>query len=468
MARDYLSGVDTAMLQMDGPTNPMEITTVMVFASPIDYARLKATIEVRLLGIRRFRQRLAWSRLGVGRPYWQDDPGFDLDYHLQRVHLGSSAPADQADLQKAVSFLASTPLDLSRPPWQLHLIENHGEGSALVVRSHHAIGDGVALVQVMLSLTDTDPKAPWPTAELQNRDLEEAPQRPVRSGLKAAHRSTNAVRQGASVLGHPPALRALGDLVKNAAADIGRFLVSEADPDTALRGELGLNKRIAWSGGVRLADIKAIREALGGTVNDVMLSVVAGSLRRYLEARGEGVDGISLRVMVPVDVRPPGDGGELGNWVGGMFVSLPINIADPVCRLDEMVRHVNGRKDSLQAPAFYRALNFLGRGPGWMTKGLVNSFGAKTTVVMTNVKGPQEQLYLAGAPVTKIVGWVPTTGGMAIGVSVFSYNGHVRLGVLTDAGLIPDPESIIAGFRAEVELLLDRVRDIIEERDQRN
>ena len=450
MARPYLSNVDAAMLQLDEPTNPMVITTVMVFGSPIDYEHLKATLKVRLLDIARFRQRLAWSRGGIGRPYWEEDPGFDLGYHLQRARLGTAAPADQDVLQKAVGLLASTPLDMSRPLWQLHLIDGYGDGSVLVVRSHHAIADGVALVHVMLSLTDPEPDAAWPGPEPAD------PPRPGRSRLKA-------IQQGAGMLKHPSLLRSLGRMGLGATADMGRFLISEPDPDTALRGELGYNKRVAWSAGVPLEEIKTIGKALGGTVNDVMLSVVAGALRRYLKQRGESVEGIDLRVTVPVNVRPLGDGGKLGNRVGAMFVTLPVSIADPVCRLGEIVQHVNGRKNSLEAPVYFAALNVLGRAPAPITKGLVNTFGKKASVVMTNVKGPQEQLYLAGAPLTELIAWVPTTGGMALGLSVLSYAGEVRLGVLTDGGLMPDPGAIIAGFHAEFESLLGRASGSVDD-----
>jgi WS/DGAT/MGAT family acyltransferase len=264
------------------------------------------------------------------------------------------------------------------------------------------------------------------------------------------------VQQGVGLLARPSLLLNLGHIGRDAAADLGRFLLLEPDPHTALRGELGVNKRAAWSAGVPLEDIKTIQRALGGTVNDVLLTVVAGALRRYLEDQGEPVDSINLRVAVPVNMRPPGNEAELGNRVGAMFVPLPISIADPVCRLGEIVRHVNGRKGSWEAPVTFAALNVLGRAPARITNRLVNTFGTRASVVMTNVKGPQEQLYLAGSPLTAVMAWVPTTGRMGIGISVLSYAGKVRLGVLTDEALTPDPETIIAGFHAEYEVRLAR------------
>ena len=461
MARAYLSNVDAALLQMDDPTNPMMITAVMVFDSPIDFQRLKATLEACLLGMVQFRQRLAWSRLGTGRPYWKEDPGFDLDYHLQRAHLGMSSPSGRDVLQDTVSLLASTPLDLSRPLWQFHLIENYGDGCALVARLHHAIADGMALVHVMLSLTDSDPKAPWPTVELEKPQQRDPNQqgtllRSARSRLDATRQTANMVQVGVGLLARPSLLLNLGHMGRNAVADLGRLLLLEPDPDTALRGELGVNKRAAWSAGVPLEDIKTIQRTLGGTVNDVLLTVVAGALRRYLEDQGEPVDSINLRVAVPVNMRPPGNEADLGNRVGAIFVALPISIADPVCRLGEIVRHVNGRKDSWEAPVISVALKFLGRAPAQITNTLVNTFGTRASVVMTNVRGPQEQLYLAGSPLAALMAWAPTTGRMGIGISVLSYAGKARLGILTDEGLTPEPETIIAGFHTELGVLLGR------------
>ena len=367
MARVHLSNIDAALLQLDDPTNLMMNTAVMLFNSPLDFERLKATLEVRLLSMNRFRQRLAWPRLGPGKPYWQDDPDFDRGYHLQRAAL--PPPGNQAALQDVVSLLVSTPLDLSRPPWQFHFIENYADCCALVLRLHHSIADGMALIHVILSLTDSNPNAPWPSVSPERSrrwraSRLAAPLRPARSRLKATCKTaTNVLQEGIDLLVCPSHLLDVGHTGRNAAADLGRFLLLQPDPSTVLRGELGVSKRVAWSAGIPLEDVKLIRRALGGTVNDVLLTVAAGALRRYLQDRGEPVDNISMRVTVPVNMRPPGREAELGNQVGAVFVPLPISIADPVCRLGEVVRQMKGRKDSLEAPVFFTALNILGYAP---------------------------------------------------------------------------------------------------------
>lgn len=359
MVRAYLSNIDAALLHLDDPTNLMMITGVMVFKSPIDLQRLKATIEARLLSMNRFRQRLARSRLGTGRVYWENDRGFDLGYHVQRPAL--PPPGDQAGLQEVVSLLASTPLDRSKPLWQFHLIENYAECCALVARFHHSIADGMALVHVMLSPTDSEPNAPWPTVQLEGARRRSASRpgtllRPARSRLKATGgTAVQVVQEGVDLLMHPSHLLKMGHVGRNAAVELGRFLLLEPDPNTILRGELGVSKRAAWSAGIPLEDIRAIRRALGGTINDVLLTLVTGALRRYLQDRGEPVDNFSMRVTVPVNVRPSGREADLGNRVGALFVTLPVSIGDPVCRLGEIVRRMNGLKDSLEAPLYSMA-----------------------------------------------------------------------------------------------------------------
>jgi diacylglycerol O-acyltransferase len=456
VTRDYLSSIDTAMLQLEDPTNLMMITGVMVFRSPIDFERLRATVEARLAGLRRFRQRLAWSRLGLGAPYWKDDPDFDLGYHVQRATL--PPPGDQATLQDVVSLLASTPLDLTKPLWQFHLIENYTECCALVMRFHHSIGDGMAIMHVILSLTDSDPDAAWPVVQPDHLQRDRAgraagPKRSTRRGAVGA-----ILREGFGLLAEPERISELGRTGRDAAAELGRFLLHKPDPDSVLKGELGVDKRAAWSTGIALEEVKAIQQRLGGTVNDVLLTVVSGAMRRYMQDRGDPVDHLTIRTAVPVNLRPEGSQGELGNRVGAIFVTLPISIADPACRLSEIVRRMNDQKDSLEAPAFYVALSALGQTPARMANALMNTFTTRATMVMTNVRGPQKRLYLAGSPVEALLPWAPTTGRMGVAVSILSYAGEVRLGLLTDQGLVPDPETIIDAFDAEFETLQARAR----------
>jgi WS/DGAT/MGAT family acyltransferase len=341
---------------------------------------------------------------------------------VQRATL--PPPGDQTALQDVVSLLASTPLDLTRPLWQFHLIENYAECCALVMRFHHSIGDGMALLHVILSLADSNPDAAWPVVQPEHlqRDRADRPGiwgQPADPDRKAVRSPVGTLlREGFGLLAEPERM-----------AELGRFLLHKPDPDTVLKGELGVDKRAAWSAGIALEEVKAIQQALGGTVNDLLLTIVTGALRRYMEDRGDPVDGIAIRTAVPVNLRPAGSEGELGNRVGAVFVTLPISIADPACRLSEIVRRMNDQKDSLEAPAFYVALGALGQTPARIANTLISTFSTRATAVMTNVRGPQQRLYLAGAPVEALLPWAPTTGRMGVAVSILSYAGEVRLGL---------------------------------------
>ena len=460
MARKSLSSVDTAWLRMEVPANLMMITGVLVFSAPMDYERLKATIEKRLLPFDRFRQRIVRPALGI--PYWEKDPDFDLNYHLQLATL--PAPGDQDALQDTASLLASTQLDSSKPLWQLHLIEGYGEGCALICRLHHCIGDGLALVHVLLSLTDTEPGTPWPVIEPQARRRQRTSTmskllRPARVACKTTQQVTGTMLgQCREVRADPAHALDLARLGVRGTTALARLLLLWPDRKTIFKGPLHVPKRAAWSAPIPLADIKSIGGELGGTVNDVLLTAMSGALRRYLLARGERVDGLNFRAIVPVDLRKPGTEEELGNKFGLVFLSLPVGIVDPGERLRELRRRMDALKDTLEAPVAYGIVSTIGRLPQAMQDVVVDIFGLKGTAVMTNVMGPTEQLYLAGAPLESLMFWVPQSGRLGLGVSILSYNGQVWMGTITDAGLVSDPDSIIDAFHAEFDELLEVAR----------
>ncbi len=350
MTRKPLSSVDTAWLRMEDPTNLMMITGILVFRTPMDYERLRMTVEERLLRFSRFRQRVGGSV--TGGYYWTDDADFDLDYHLPRASL--PAPGDQAALQDLASLLASTQLDHSKPLWQVHFVEEYGDGCALICRLHHCIGDGLALVHVLLSLTDEEPDVPWP---LFQPTVEARPHRRRRSKILQSPKATLQIarRVGGALIEQCQEMRAdpsrAADLVRTggrASYALARLLGYWPDPKTIFKGSLGIGKRAAWSDPIPLADVKSIGKGLGGTVNDVLLTAMSGALRHYLQSRDGKVDGLNFRAVVPVNLRPPGTEEELGNKFGLVFLSLPIGIADPQQRLQELKRRMDALKDSLK------------------------------------------------------------------------------------------------------------------------
>jgi diacylglycerol O-acyltransferase len=462
MAREPISNVDTVWLRVEDPTNLMMINGVLVFGAPLDFERLKETLEAGLLRFRRFRQRVVRPGGAMGRLAWEDDPAFDMDNHLKRIEL--APPGDQAVLQDLSSELSSTQLDMSRPLWQFHLIESYGQGSALICRLHHAMGDGVALVQVLLAMTSVDPDGP-PLYTLQGE-----PPSPVRLRaprffprtrrlIRGTRRAAGMIcREGMKVIADPWRAVELARSGAGEAKAAAILVLRWPDPKTVLKGKLGMTKRVAWSQPLALADVKAVGLALGGTVNDVLLSAMAGGLRRYLQGRNQPVDDLSIRAIVPVNMRQPGTELELGNRFSLVFLSLPVDMADPAQRLGELRHRMDGLKGSYEAPAAWGILNAMGISPKRIQDIAVDLFGTKGTAVMTNVMGPGRKLYLVGAPLEGLMFWVPQSGRLGLGVSILSYDDRVWLGVMTDRGLVPDPEAILAGFGEEYEALLDLAR----------
>lgn len=454
--RHAMSGVDTAWLRMESPTNLMMITGVMVFAERIDFAALKQTLRTRFLRFKRFK----CKAVDTGRSaYWETDPYFDLSAHVHRRALPGRA--DKEELQELVSELASTSLDPNKPMWQFHLIENYRGGSALVLRIHHCYADGLALVQVMLSLTDAEPSGAAPDTPAERAGAEGPPSlmraiygpaseligRGVRLGLNLWEESTYLMRDP----GHAVEYARKG---ADAAGELAKIALLPAEPETSLRGPLGVRKRCAWAEQLSLDEVKAIARLMDCTVNDVLLSAVAGALGSYLADAGERIEGLSLRASVPVNLRTVEDAKRLGNQFGIVFMSLPIGIANPVERLYQVRRDMRQLKRSTQPAATLGLLNVVGAGPSTLQKPLIELFSSKASTVMTNVPGPQYPLYLAGARMVQPMFWVPQTGSIGMGISVLSYAGTVQFGLISDVRRLPDPEDVVHRFQSELEKLV--------------
>ncbi|MBN1146075.1 MAG: wax ester/triacylglycerol synthase family O-acyltransferase [Anaerolineales bacterium] len=455
MASKPLSSVDLAWLRMDNPANLMVITGVITLESPLDMQRFKATIENTLLRFKRFRQRVVWPRRPWKRPYWQDDPHFNLDTHVQKVTL--SPPGDQQALQDLVSELMSVELDCSRPLWQFYVIEKYGTGSALVYRLHHCIADGISLVQVLLLMADTRPDAPWPAARAWQEErsarglLVERILQAGESLRESLAMTEKLVQRGTDLLVDPERARETLRLGADTLVAAGRLVMRWPDPQTLFKGRLGVKKRAAWSTPLLLEDVKRIGRVFGGTVNDILLSTMAGALRRYMLSRGESVDEVNIRGVVPVNLRPIELDENLGNQFGLVFLTLPVGVADPVSRLYRLKGSMDELKSSAEAVAAFGILEVLGASPARIQDVGVSIFDTKGTAVMTNVPGPRQRLYLAGAPIEMVMAWVPQSGRIGLGISFISYNEQVFVGVATDKGLAPDPERILDDFYAEFE-----------------
>ena len=230
-----------------------------------------------------------------------------------------------------------------------------------------------------------------------------------------------------------------------------RLLARSADPATRMKGKLGVMKRAVWSPAIPLADIKLIKNNLGGTVNDVLITAVTGGLRRYLVDMGDDVSSLEFRAAVPVNLRNENDGGKLGNKFGLVFLSLPISVEEPLMRLTEVRRRMEDLKRSAEAPVTLGILGMMGVGTDAFREFVVRTLEPKATVVLTNVPGPPIPLYLAGQKIKELMFWVPQAGRLGVGISILSYAGSVYLGIATDAGLVPDPGNILEGVYEELE-----------------
>lgn len=449
--REPMSRVDTAWLRMERATNLMMITGVMMFDEPITLERLKQVVKQRFLAYPRFRQKVIDAPTGA---VWEDDRDFDLDWHVRLTALPGRG--GKRELERLAGQLASTPLDQTKPMWQFHLVERFGGGSALITRIHHCYADGIALVQVLLSLTDTTRKAK-PGSDLTRAWLK-------RDGQKVAARVGSidrAVQFGEKMLEksmamyRDPTLAAvLAREGTEIARELGHALSLPDDPKTVLRGRLGVSKRVAWAEPLDLEEVKAVARAFDATVNDVLMATATGALRSYLRERGEAIDGLSIRATVPVNLRPLEHARKLGNHFGLVFLDLPVGEANPAERLRRVAQCMAQLKTSRQAIVAYGLLAAMGLAPPAVQRTALELFSRKATAVATNVPGPQMPLYLAGSAIREMMFWVPQTGSIGIGISILSYNGRVHFGLIADARLLPDPDAVIRRFRGEFETLL--------------
>jgi WS/DGAT/MGAT family acyltransferase len=452
-----MSAVDAAWLRMDRPTNLMTIVGVVVFDSRVDFRRFRRTIEERFLAFPRFRCR---ARQDAVTAEWVSDPDFDLDRHVLRARLPE--PGGQAELEAFVSGLASEELDRERPMWQFQFVGRFQGGSAAVLRIHHCYADGIAMIRVFLSLTDSEsePAERWsPPA---------APNNPSRGdgdgdwfsrlGIPGAGLLRQAYDEGTAFLERAASLATnpeqAGEIARHAlgiAGELTRVALLADDPPTRFKGPLGTRKLAAWADPLPLGEVKSLARALGCTVNDLLLSTAAGALGGYLRRLGEDTDGLTIRAAVPVNLRDPAAAATLGNYFGLVFLELPIGIRDPLERLYAVHAAMTQLKGSYQPVLTLALMAALGRLPAAAQSAAVDLLSAKASAVATNVPGPQQALYLAGGRIGRLIFWVPQSGDIGLGISILSYAGQVQFGLIADAARVPDPDEVTARFREEFE-----------------
>jgi diacylglycerol O-acyltransferase len=435
--------VDAIWLNMDRVQNLMVIECVMFLEGPVDRARFDRVVQRRLVDAYPVFSRRPVPGPRWRRSRWRDVPDFDFTDHVREVRL--PAPGDAAALQEYVGRFLAEPLPRDRPLWDIHLVDGLDEGSAIYVRLHHALADGIALTQVLLSLTDATADA-----DADARDGGGARHHGVGDLIEAARRAAPEVTHAL----RPARVRAgvvAGVRTGLSGARVLTKLLLTRNPETALAGAAGSHKRAVWSEPVDLQLVKDIARSSGATVNDVLVSALAGAVERYQVERGDTP--VDVPTMVPVNLRPmhlplPR---ELGNRFALVVLLLPSGLTTADDRLAETKRRMDRIKRSPEPVitfAMIQGIGLLGRRLG---RGLVTFFAGKASGVTTNVPGPREPRYLAGTRITSMLGWVPGSGDQTLGTCIFTYAGTVRVGFKTDTSAIPDPERILEAFHDEID-----------------
>jgi WS/DGAT/MGAT family acyltransferase len=413
-------------------------------------------IESRLHLVPRYRQRLAFVPFGQGRPVWVDDPHFKASYHVR--HTALPRPGGEDELKRLTGRVFSQPLDRTRPLWEVWLVEGLAAGRfALLSKTHHALVDGVSGVDIATVLFDASrdpmPVAP-PDHEWVPRPLPTGAQLLADALLERAVVPREIARGVRATLRGP---RAVAERATQALAGLGAMAWSglQAAPPSPFNVRIGPHRRFTWVKG-DLAEFKAVKNALGGTVNDVVLAAVAGGLGRYMRLHGHNTDGVVLRAMVPVSVRADVERGALGNRVAAMWAPLPVGVSDPVARLQTISSSMNDIKASGQAVGAEVLTRLSGFAPPTIMAQAARLQARQRlfNLVVTNVPGPQHPLYVLGRELEALYPMVPLAENTALGIAIMSYNGQLNFGLTADYDALADADTLADELQAAIEELV--------------
>lgn len=456
---DRMSPLDAMFLHVEDGVSHMHIASCAIFEGPApDFDDLVGLIRSKLPLVPRYRQRVRFVPGAVGRPVWVDDPHFRLEYHVR--HTALPAPGSDDDLRRLMGRLMSQELDRHRPLWETWIVEGLAEGTwAMISKVHHCMVDGVSGTDLMAVVLDPSPEGSEPEPDHWEPEPEPSDTDLVRHAIGETLASPNEMaRWVRSGLRRPRGLVEGGREVLDGALSLGRTL--QPNVELSIEGSIGPHRRWTWTS-TTLEEIKTIRTALGGTVNDVVLAAITNGYRQLLLHRGDPVDGVAVRTLVPVSVRGTGDH-SLNNQVSGMIAELPVGVDDPLERLAAVRDHMVELKSSHQADAGGIVTELAEFAPP-----VVLSLGLRTAVsvlrrvpqrsvntVTTNVPGPQIPLYACGREMLEYLPFVPLSYGVRTGVAILSYNGRVAFGLTGDYDTVPDLDVLAAGIAdAMAELL---------------
>ena len=456
-----MSRVDTAWLRMDNDVNLMMIVGVWLLQPGITLAMLRERIETRLLKYERFRHKAVVDAMGA---HWVEDTAFDITHQVVAEKLPKKrGQTERQALQLRCGELAGTPLEPGRPLWQFHLVERYEGGSAIIARIHHCIGDGIALISVMNSITDggNDPpqRRHGDEDESDGDWLSDAVLKPLTGlAVKAIDMYGSGVAKSIEALSHPQQpLQGGLDLAKaglQVASDLAALALMADDSPTRLKGKPVGRKVVAWSEPMPLDVVKVVGKALNCSINDVLLACASGAIGGWLRAQGDDPTGAEIRAMVPVNLRPLEKAWQLGNRFGLAPLVLPIGIANPIERVYAVRQRMDQLKGSYQPLLAFGVLAVTGLFIKPVQDVVLGLFAKKTTAVMTNVPGPAVPLKFCGSTLRQTMFWVPASGEIGLGVSILTYSGGVQFGLITDAALCAEPQAIIDRFEPEFQQLL--------------
>ena len=454
--QDRLTGLDSSFLHLERDSAHMHVAGCSVFAGTAPaYEELLEAIESRLHLVPRYRQRLAFVPLNQGRPVWVDDPHFKLQYHVR--HTALPRPGGDAELKRLAGRVFSQALDRTRPLWELWLVEGLSGGRfAVLSKTHHALVDGVSGVDIATVLFDASreplPMAP-PEHEWAARPLPSSAQLLADALLERATAPGEVVRGVQATLRRP---RTMAARAGRALGSVGALAWTglQAAPASPFNVRIGPHRRFTWVT-ADLAQFKAIKDSLGGTVNDVVLAVVAGALGHYMRLHGDSTDGLEIRAMVPVSVRADVERGALGNRVAAMWAALPVGVADPIERLHRLSRQMRDVKQSGQAVGAEILTRMSGFAPPTIMAQAARLQARQRlfNLVVTNVPGPQFPLYLLGRELEAIYPMVPLAENTALGIAILSYNGQLNFGLVADYDALADVEVLAEELEASVDEL---------------
>ncbi len=453
---DRLTALDSSFLHLERPAAHMHVAGCMVFLGrPPTYDELVDEVLSRLHLVPRYRQRLAFVPLNQGRPVWMDDPHFNVRFHVR--HTALPQPGGDAQLRRLAGRIFSQALDRSRPLWELWLVEGLSDDRfAVLSKTHHALVDGISGVDIVSVLFDSSPD-PMPVSSPEQewipRPVPTSAQLLADALLERATVPAEIVRGAKATLRGPKQVagrvgRALGGVGAIARAGL------QVAPSSPFNVRIGPHRRFTWVRG-DLGQFKAIKNSLGGTVNDVVLAAVAGALGRYLRLHGESTDDLVLKAMVPVSIRADVERGALGNRVAAMWAPLPVGVTDPVQRLLEITEQMAGIKESGQAVGAQVLTELSGFAPATIMAQAARLQARQRmfNLVVTNVPGPQFPLYMLGREMQAAYPMVPLAENQALGIAIMSYNGQLNFGLNADYDALRDLEVLADELRASIDEL---------------